>query len=210
MKFRHSGDSQNGAINPSNDEDFPNDEKIEQLRVLSNTTDLAVTIAGPPDPVSVGDTTTVTVTTKNVGTIPASEPTVELNMPAGMSLASAPDYCTGTPVKCTLPLLASGATDAIGLQLVAIDAGDQTATATVANGAGPESNAADNTAWVVVHAVNVNEAPVAMDVQVATAFEAPGPSTHSPTTAILTEARSHWNPSQRPPPARRCRAMMER
>jgi outer membrane protein OmpA-like peptidoglycan-associated protein len=155
LKFRHSGDSQDGPIDPSDDEDFPDDAEIALLEIVSTTTDLAVGISTPAAPTPVGVTAEVIVTVSNRGTIPADEPSVELVVAPGLAVTSVPGYCDTATLVCRPALLASGESVDIPVQVRASAVGDQSVEAVVTNATGPEANAADNSASAIVTTIAV-------------------------------------------------------
>ncbi len=155
LKFRHSGDSQDGPIDPSDDEDFPDDAEIALLEIVSTTTDLAVGISTPAAPTPVGATAEVIVTVSNGGTVPAAEPSVELVIAPGLAVTSVPGYCDTATLVCRPALLASGESVDIPVQVRASAVGDQSVEAVVTNATGPEANAADNSASAIVTTIAV-------------------------------------------------------
>jgi outer membrane protein OmpA-like peptidoglycan-associated protein len=193
LKFRHSGDSQDGPINPSDDEDFPNDEEIALREIVSTTTDLAVEISTPAAPTPVGVTAEVIVAVSNRGTIPADEPSVELVVAQGLAVTSAPGYCDTATLVCRPALLASGESVDIPVQVRATAVGDQSVDAVVANATGPEANAEDNTASAVVTTIaavpDPDPTPSVTPSPAASATASPSPSvspTPSPTPSAGT------------------------
>jgi uncharacterized repeat protein (TIGR01451 family) len=125
----------------STDTDATNDDDVEATAMLPTTVttdvDLAVTIADAPDPVDVGGSLTYTVGVSNAGPDDATDATVTISLPAGVTFTSAvPGQGTCSQaagvVTCPLGALASGASTTITVVVTPTAAGSITANASVA------------------------------------------------------------------------------
>jgi len=118
--------------------------------------DLSVVQSGAPNPVSVGDLLSYTITVTNGGPGLQTAVTLVDTLPSGVSFVSAspgPPTCTaaGATVTCALGTLASGAGSTVTIDVRPTAAGSLTNSATVSGGE-PDSNSANNTALAVVTA----------------------------------------------------------
>lgn len=121
----------------------------EDLRRELNTTDLTVTLAGPPTPASAGEDLAYTVTVTNRGPNPASSTTVAVALqgPARW-LRQDPACRPDGPERLTCEL---GEVMAQAVRTLALTAGPigelgvVRISATVENRLGPDSNGSDNT-----------------------------------------------------------------
>ena len=119
--------------------------------------DLQVTKTDRPDPVTAGGTVTYTITVKNNGPDRAIGVRVTDTLPAGVTLVSASQGCTGTTtVTCNVGNLASGETATITIAVRARTAGTLTNTARVDSNQPVDPVAANN---VAVETTTVNPRP---------------------------------------------------
>lgn len=106
--------------------------------------DLAVTLAGEPDPALPGSKVTFTALVENRGPGVSPGATLTLTPPRGTSVVSSSGGCAGSaPVVCKIGRLAKGRRATAGVTVKAAAKGTYTASATVA-GAGPDPVAANN------------------------------------------------------------------
>lgn len=114
--------------------------------------DLALTLSGAPDPVTVGSKLTYTITVTNNGTETAGAVTVSDALPANTSFSSASTTqgsCTGTAsITCNLGDLTPGATATITLVIKPLSAGELSNTASAGTST-QELNPADDSATAV-------------------------------------------------------------
>jgi uncharacterized repeat protein (TIGR01451 family) len=105
-----------------------------------------------------GDTVTFTIAATNLGGSPASNVTVELDLPPSLAFLSAPPQCGGGPaVTCTAGTLASNAPATFTITARALEAGTIKAVASVST-TSEESNNSNNTASATI-VVNAPPAP---------------------------------------------------
>ena len=124
----------------------------EDLRRELNTTDLTVSVAGPPTPASAGEDLAYTVTVTNRGPNPASSTTVAVTLqgPARW-LRQDPACRPDGPERLTCEV---GEVVAQAVRTIAMTAGPigelgvVRINATVENRLGPDSNGSDNTTTV--------------------------------------------------------------
>ncbi|MFD9722932.1 hypothetical protein [Streptomyces sp. NPDC059072] len=145
-----------GAPPVSEDPPLPTAEESARIRALRNTTDLTVTMADAPDPVAAGERLTWTVGVSNRGPNSSTSTQITTKLPADVTNPSATGPCviSGSTVTCNLSEVRQGASRQYSISaqvpadLVYRNGGPKTitATSTVANLAGPDSAAADNTA----------------------------------------------------------------
>ena len=163
IPFRQNGDSANGAINPTPD-DEPTRQELQSFYDALTTTDVGVTASAAPTPVAAGTTATVTASVTNHGTAPADATTLSFSKDARLTPTGLPANCTATStgVTCAIGSLAAGHTATVAVPyLVAADAVfNAGAPITVpvnvsVSHVGPESNPADNTTSVPVPVVAV-------------------------------------------------------
>jgi hypothetical protein len=131
LAFQRSGDAADAAIEPSDDQDLPTDDEIEQLRRLDRTIDLTLEAGATDDPVTVGTTLTVPVTVSNVGGVHS----------AGARLAV--DGATG-PTSVDLAELAPGARQTVPVPVPTTAAGTVTVRASVGDELMIEATPQDN------------------------------------------------------------------
>ncbi|NJP46564.1 DUF11 domain-containing protein [Actinacidiphila epipremni] len=147
--------------------------------------DLAVTMAGPSAPVTVGDTTTITLhlTDQGIADSPATQ--AELTLPAGLVAVGDPvpsqGACTAAALHCDLGTVPVGATADIHLTVRAAVAGTQLVTG---KGAGrlTDRDEQDNTAAVTVEVVD----PLKPDPAVTVTVTPPAVLTGEPATVAYT------------------------
>lgn len=127
--------------------------KQTNVTVTRRAADLAVGTTATGASLRVGDSTAVAVTVTNNGPDAVSDATAALTLPAGWFAVStaAPDgaSCSGTPLTCTLPPLASGASVRIVVTLRALRAGRVAFAARAASSAS-DASAANNAQAVVL------------------------------------------------------------
>lgn len=128
------------------------------LRYNVARADLSVTAAAAPDPVTVGNNLTYTMTIANAGPDPATNVILTDALPAGAAFVSATasqGSCSGSgPVTCSLGGLASGSSATVTLIVAPTLVGTASVTASVA-ASETDPNTANNTATV---AATVNPA----------------------------------------------------
>ena len=148
LPFRQDGDSADGAINPSDDDDLPTTEEIAKLTEMLATTDLAISISHAPEPADSGGEVTVEVAVVNLGPNPADAVVVTITPASGLSLASAPTGCALVvdDIRCDRPVLNLGATDVFDVVLsIADDAsGSIDVSGSVENELGPDTDKSNN------------------------------------------------------------------
>lgn len=108
LPFRQFGDSADSAVNPGPEE--PTLKQLLDQRKALQTTDISLTVSGTPDPVAAGTQLTYALRVKNLGLNPASSLKLVSNIPAQLSLVTAPSYCAiaGNTVTCPLAELQAG------------------------------------------------------------------------------------------------------
>lgn len=139
---------------------------------LDAEADLALALAASPDPAIAGAPLTLTATLTNNGPDAAQDATISLNLPAGVSLASAAasgagNCVAGNPVTCTWPgATASGesltATVVVNVAASAIGALDVSASGSSST-VDPDSS--DNTASVSLFAIAPSHPIPALDAR---------------------------------------------
>ena len=189
LPFQRSADADDGAVNPSDDEDFPDDDEVAELRELATTSDLTVTLVGPAVPVEVGTTGRVTVTVSNVGGVHSAAPAVEIGLPAGVGVAAAGATCSGMPLSCTFGPLGPRATASFDLELAPVAAGPILVRGSVADAALADSSPDDNAGEVTVIGIE----------PVVTPSPSPSP-TPSPTASTTPSPSPSATPSTGPTP----------
>jgi uncharacterized repeat protein (TIGR01451 family)/fimbrial isopeptide formation D2 family protein len=151
--------SSSGDPNPGNNQD---DEPT--LIAAAGDADLEVTKTDSPDPVTVGQNVTYTITVRNHGPA-ATDATVTETLPASLSLVSvtpSSGSCSGTgPVTCTFAGMAAGATETITVVAAATQAGTWVNAVTV-SGTAPDPNPANDQAAEPTTVLNAGEADVAI------------------------------------------------
>ena len=155
VPFRQNGDSANGAINPTPD-DEPTRQELQSFYDALTTTDVGVTASAAPAPVAAGTTATVTASVTNHGTAPADATTLSFSKDARLTPTGLPANCTATStgVTCAIGSLAAGHTATVAVpSLVAADAvfsagAPITVPVNVSVSHVDESNPADNTTSV--------------------------------------------------------------
>jgi uncharacterized repeat protein (TIGR01451 family) len=153
IPFRQFGDSGDGAINPTPDQE-PTLVELQALHQALNTTDLTVTKTDAPDPVAAGTQLVYTVKATNSGPNPASKMRVVDTLPSDVTLVSNTGGCAGTPLTCEFGEVLAGTnkefqiTVQVPANLVYTNGGPKTISnsVTVSNEAGPDANSANNTA----------------------------------------------------------------
>lgn len=155
LPFRGFGDSADGAVNPEL-EQVPTIPQSDQMLAELNKADVGVTIADTPDPVAAGETLTWTLSAANHGPNPATSVEVSTTLPADVTFvdSSVPCVRAGTTVRCNVGELAVGASRtytiraSVPADLVYRNGGPKTITASAAvdNLAGPDPQAANDTA----------------------------------------------------------------
>jgi uncharacterized repeat protein (TIGR01451 family) len=128
----HAGDNGNGYTVLINDSTPP-------------SADLAISKSGSPDPVTVGNPLTYTITVTNNGPSTATGVTTSDTLPVGLTLVSATasqGSCSGTAtIICNLGVLSKGASATITIVVTPTQAGGISNTASVtANEADPNAN----------------------------------------------------------------------
>lgn len=167
IPFRHFGDSQNGARNPF-EEPLPRLQDLLEQLDARNTTDLVVTVDDAPDPVTSGEQFTYSVNIVNNGPAIAVNPTLDIELATGLTVADAPSTCAPTAggLSCGFSALDPSGSFNLDIDVVATDGvpfadGSPTFVTSmfsVANGEYPEENVADN---VATSTTRVNRPPVA-------------------------------------------------
>jgi uncharacterized repeat protein (TIGR01451 family) len=106
------------------------------LRYDVARSDVSVTASVAPDPVTVGDEQTFTITITNAGPDPATDVILTDTLPAGATLSSATasqGTCGGSgPVTCSLGTIASGSNATVTLVVTPTQAGTASLTVSVA------------------------------------------------------------------------------
>jgi outer membrane protein OmpA-like peptidoglycan-associated protein len=156
LPFRENGDSADGPIDPSDDEDFPTDDEIDVLRAQATTSDLRVSVAGPAAPVQVGSPARVTVWAANAGNVHSGTPVITVEVPPGVVVSTIPPACSGNPLVCASAPLAPGATTTFDLEVVPAAPGPVVVRASLADPRLADSNPADNTAEATVTVVSTS------------------------------------------------------
>ncbi len=127
------------------------------LRYDLARSDVSVTASVAPNPVTVGDNLTFTITITNAGPSPATDVTLTNTLPTAATLASATasqGTCGGSePVTCSLGTIASGSNATVMLVVTPTQAGTASLTASVA-ATEFDPNTGDNAVTV---ATTVNE-----------------------------------------------------
>ena len=137
----------------------------------SQSTDLGVTLAAAPDPVSAGQTLSYTLAVTNLGLASASGVTLTDTLPANVTFVSASPGCVnlGGEVLCSVGTLASGSATNFTVVVVPSAAGLITNTLTVASPT-PDPYLANNIATSVITV----GAPPAITVQPGSQTVVPG------------------------------------
>ena len=195
LPFQRSGDADDGAVNPSDDEDFPDDEEVAQLRELATTSDLTLAVVGPAGPVEVATTGRVTVTVSNTGGVHAATPVATVEVPSGVGVSATGAQCAGAPLRCMFGALPPGAVTSFDLDLTPASAGPLLLRGTVADEALADSAPADNAGQVTVTVVEPSVAPPPS----ASPPPSPGPDpTVSPDPTISPSPTPTISPSPTP------------
>ncbi len=166
LGFQRSGDAADAAIDASDDEDYPTDDEIDELRRVDRTIDLVVAAIGPAQPVAPNSSATVSVTVRNAGTVHSGSPTVTVDGP-------------GSPVVLALSPLPPGAETTLDAPIDVGPAGVLTVPVTVTDEPMIEATPADNTSSAIVEVRDVGEPPT-------TGEEGQGPSSGSSTGSAGT------------------------
>ena len=197
LPFREDGDSADGPINPSDDEDLPTDDEIDLLRAQATTSNLKVALAGPATPVQVGSPALVRVTAANAGNVHSATPVITVEMPPGVVVTTIPPACAGNPLVCTSPPLAPGATTTFDLEIRPTAPGSLVVRASLADPRLADSTPADNTAEATVTAVSAST-----PTPTPTATPTPTPTSTSPalppTPAPSTSGPGHRRTARQP------------
>ena len=143
---------------------FP-DNSITLLVIPPGSADLAVTLAGTPDPVVAGSPLTYAATVRNDGPATATGVTLVDVLPAGVGFSSASAGCTNAAgtVTCALGALASGASASVSVVITAAATGQVSNTVTVSADQ-PDPNAANNTATITTSVGPTQPAGVSVDM----------------------------------------------
>lgn len=172
VPFRQFGDSADSAINAANDSDMPTTEDLQRMQDQMRTTDLAVSLTATPDPVAAGTTLSLTADVANLGPNPALSVVATVTIPpetrrSGAVPAGCSEPAPGT-LACPLGWMAAGETRSIAVDaalpadLVYLAGAPFaiTATASVDNPAGFDSDPASNAVSASVTAVAVADLSV--------------------------------------------------
>ncbi len=116
------------------------------------TADLSVTLDATPTTLNTGDTVTYTIAATNLGGAPASNVTVELDLPPSLVFVSASPQCSGGPlVTCSAGTLNGGSTPAMfTVTARAVEAGTVKTIATVSTTSEESSNGNNSAAAAIV------------------------------------------------------------
>ena len=163
LSFHQSGYSADGAVNPSDDEEFPTDEETAELREALTTTDVSVALEGPTGPVTAGQPFDVIATVTNQGTVTALSPEVTFDFGEALSLQQATPGCAGEPLVCSLESgesaigpISAGGVATVSVSLVAGVEGDTSVDVMVSDPATTDTNDTNN---AVSLALSVDPAP---------------------------------------------------
>ncbi|MFE0155990.1 choice-of-anchor P family protein [Nonomuraea sp. NPDC059007] len=141
-------------------EQLPTLEQLKDNWEAVNTTDVGVAITAAPDPVRGGETLTWTVKATNEGPNPASSVEVTTTLPPEVAFVDSTGPCVrdAAKVTCHLGELTRGTSRQITIRAKVQDdvvhSGEEctiTATAVIDNLAGPDPNAANDTARAETH-----------------------------------------------------------
>ncbi|WP_136708197.1 DUF11 domain-containing protein [Agromyces sp. H66] len=178
IPFRQFGDSSDGALNPA-DEILPTIADRDVMIAQLNTADVSVSLADGPDPVGAGEQFTVTATATNTGPNPANSTEVTVTVPSGLDVVSTSVTCvtSASTVRCNLGSIAATASRSFQVVL-GVPAGflypdatrAVTTTASVDNLAGPDPNAANDTASTTTKVITKADVSVT-DVRAAAPLE---------------------------------------
>ncbi len=172
LAFRQFAKSAAGEVVPPPDEDNPTQEEMEQLDLALRTTDLVAGLAMTPDPVASGTSATLVATIGNDGPNPANGAFATIVLPVETTRTGAlPAACAETTpgtVTCEFGVMQGGETRSVTLEAalpadLVYNAGAPfqiTATASVGNHAGPDSDLSNDTVAVTVTAVAVADLSV--------------------------------------------------
>lgn len=141
LGFQRSGDLDDGPIEPSDDDDLPTDDEIEELRRLDRTIDLALAATPPGGPVEAGTTLTVPVTISNVGTVHSENPRLTIEGP-------------GIPISVDADPLPPGSQRTVDVPVSAVPAGTLSVDVVVGDDLMIEATPEDNSLSFEVRAVD--------------------------------------------------------
>ena len=159
LPFRQFGDSATGVVRPPTNEPEPTLVELLELQTILNTSDLSVTIADAPDPVSQGNVLVYTITVSNLGDNPADSVVLTQALPSGVTFVSAvasQGSATGTSAQAVSQLgtILPGLSATMIVRVVPCAVGLAMSTATVTSG-DIDSNAANNSATAQTTVLNV-------------------------------------------------------
>ena len=162
LDFKPFPASADGQFTPD-PEPHPTLRELKALQVEINTTDLAVSGAAAPTPAVAGLEVVYTIGIENLGGNPADVVALELDLPMGATLVSAPGGCGSRPggLACSQATLLAGTAGSFAVRLlVAPDFVFQGGTALalaarVSHGAGPDSALANNQTVISVPVVAI-------------------------------------------------------
>jgi uncharacterized repeat protein (TIGR01451 family) len=125
-----------------------------KLDITITESDLVTELTDAPDPVTAGGEVTYTAKVTNKGPDTATDVQVELTLPAGGTVVTAPDGCTGTgtgPVTCNIGDIAKDGSASKDVKVKLDTAGQATASASASSGSKelvPSDNVASTTTAV--------------------------------------------------------------
>jgi uncharacterized repeat protein (TIGR01451 family) len=143
-----------GGVSDPRDPNMANNSVTVNTTVLAPSADLAIVIAGSPNPVIVGNNLTYTLTATNKGPSDVTGATVTDTLPAGVAFVSSTasqGSCSGTSsVTCNLASLASGANGTVTIVVTPTVVGPLSNTASVISGVldPPDPNMTNNSKTV--------------------------------------------------------------